>query len=78
MRRSALALACLVSACASAPPEPRTTDAKESALCDAYGVRRGTPAYAQCATEVDKAMWRAARSRSRVNCTPMGNQTVCQ
>lgn len=78
MRRSVLALACFLGACASARPEPGTGGAKDSALCDAYGFRRGTPAYLQCATEVDKAMWRAARSRSRVNCTPMGNQTVCQ
>jgi hypothetical protein len=48
-------------------------------MCDAFGYQRGTNAYAQCAAEVAKAQWREARSaRARVNCTPMGNQTVCQ
>lgn len=48
-------------------------------MCDVFGYQRGTPAYAQCASEAEKAQWREARAaRARVNCTPMGDQTVCR
>lgn len=68
--------------CSCAQPAVQTSQAPsppQSALCDSFGYRRGTPAYAQCATEVEKAQWREARSaRAKVNCTPMGEHTVCQ
>jgi len=38
-------------------------------MCDVFGYQRGSRAYAQCATEAEKAQWREARSaRARVNC----------
>jgi len=68
-----------LAACAErAANEPETAVARTSALCDAYGFRRATDAYRQCVVEVEKAQWRQARSRSRVNCTPMGERLVCQ
>ncbi|HYX64899.1 MAG TPA: hypothetical protein VE935_11845 [Burkholderiales bacterium] len=71
--------ACLLAGCVTAPEEKHVAAPPDSTLCDVYGFARGTDAYTQCATEVDKAMWRAARSaRARVDCTPMGNQTVCR
>jgi hypothetical protein len=71
-------LTALLGACAVSTPKPQASAPEVSATCDSFSFQRGTPAYAQCADEVDQAYWRAARSRSRVNCTPMGNQTVCQ
>lgn len=77
-KASVLALALLLCACATPPEQSSAAVPADETLCDVYGFQHGTPAYAQCAAEVDQAYWRAARSRSRVNCTPMGNQTVCQ
>jgi hypothetical protein len=70
----------LLAGCAATPDRQAESAAPpDSTLCDVYGYERGSKAYAQCAAEVDKAMWRAARSaRARVNCTPMGEQTVCR
>ena len=75
---SGVLLTALLGACTASAPERHASTPEVSATCDSFSFQRGTPAYAQCADEVDKAYWRAARSRSRVNCTPMGNQTVCQ
>ena len=76
---AAMLLAAVLAACASGTPEKEAAAPPDSAMCKAYGYPRGSEAYAQCAREVDKAMWRAARApRARVNCTPMGNHTVCQ
>jgi len=61
----------LLAGCAQPDVQPRAA-AEPSAMCDAFGLRRGTDAYAQCAAEAEKAQWREARSaRARVNCTPM-------
>jgi hypothetical protein len=62
-------------------PAVQSTEAEPppSAMCDVFGYQRGTQAYTQCATEAEKAQWRESRAaRARVNCTPMGNQTVCR
>ena len=68
----------MLAACAQ-PAVQEAHAPQTSAMCDAFGLRRGSDAYAQCAAEVAKAQWREARSaRARVNCTPMGDQTVCQ
>jgi hypothetical protein len=68
----------MLAGCAQPDVQPHKA-AAPSAMCDAFGLHRGTPTYAQCAAEVEKAQWREARSaRARVNCTPMGDQTVCQ
>jgi len=74
------AIACWLVLGACAGPAVQTAAAPPSrAMCDVFGYPRGTPAYAQCATEVGKAQWREARAaRARVNCTPMGDKTVCQ
>jgi hypothetical protein len=80
MKRHSLAILVLPTlvACAQAEAPPREVAAR-SAMCDAFGFTPGTEAYAQCAAEAEKAQWREARSaRARVNCTPMGDQTVCQ
>ena len=70
----------LLAACAASnePVSQRPARAPYSSLCEVYGFRPGTDAFEQCADEVDKAMWRSARSRARLNCTPMGDRTVCQ
>jgi hypothetical protein len=71
----ALLASCAAPNQASEQASPR---APYSSLCEVYGFKPGTSAFEQCADEVDKAMWRQARSRSRLNCTPMGDRTVCQ
>ncbi len=72
-------LAAVLAGCATDTPEKESAAPPDSAMCEAWGYPRGSEAYAQCAREADEAMWRAARApRARVNCTPMGNQTVCQ
>jgi hypothetical protein len=74
---SAITSCLLLAACAQPPAQQ--AEAPPSAMCDAFGYPRGTHAYAQCATEAARAQWREARAaRARVNCTPMGDQTVCQ
>jgi len=81
MKQSRLVLSlCLLAGCAQPEPRSAQTPAPDtSATCDAYGYQRGSEAYKQCATEVDKALWRAARApRARQNCTPMGDQVVCR
>jgi hypothetical protein len=71
----------LLAACAAGnePVNQRSPRAPYSSLCEVFGFRPGTDAFEQCADEVDKAMWRHARSaRAHLACTPMGDRTVCQ
>lgn len=68
----------MLSGCAQ-PVIHEADAAGTSAMCDVFGFQRGTEAYGQCAAKVTEAQWREARSaRARVNCTPMGDQTICQ
>ena len=71
---------CFIAGCAHPGVESvQMAEAPPSAACDSFGYERGTEAYEQCAIEVDKALWRAARApRARLNCTPMGDRVVCQ
>ncbi len=71
-----LALALLLG-CAGHKHEPRAK-VQDDGTCRVFGFKPETEAFDQCVDEVDKAKWRQARSRARVNCTPMGNRTVCQ
>jgi hypothetical protein len=76
MRLSALWLCawCLFG-CAADEAVPRP--APSYAQCDLF-YQPGTDASRRCNVEVDKAFERQARSRSRVNCTPMADYMVCQ
>jgi hypothetical protein len=76
--RTVAATVLLLGGCSTPPSSSQSAEPPDSALCEAYGFQRGTDAYRQCAVEVDKATWRQARSRSRMNCTPMGDRVVCQ
>jgi hypothetical protein len=80
-RSAAMFATLLLAGCAASNESvnQRSQRAPYSSLCEVYGFRPGSDAFEQCADEVDKAMWRSARSpRARVNCTPMGDRTVCQ
>jgi hypothetical protein len=68
----------LLGGCNTPPSPSPSAEPPDSALCDVYGYQRGTDAYRQCAIEVEKAEYRQTHSRSRVNCTPMGDRVICQ
>jgi len=79
VNRAGLTLCVALAACAQPAPQSTPAEPPPSAMCDVFGYQRGTRAYAQCASEAEKAQWREARAaRARVNCTPMGDQTVCR
>ncbi len=74
-----LALAMLLAGCATHNQPSKAPSDQAKWMCAGYGFAPGTDPFKQCLNEVDRAIERhIISSRARVNCTPMGKQTVCQ
>ena len=75
----AICAAALLGACATPQQPPRQAGDAPYRYCESNGFKAGTQSFEQCWEEVDKAMWRRARSaRAHLACTPMGDTMVCQ
>jgi len=73
------AAAALLGACATPGQPSRQAGDAPYRYCESNGFKAGTQSFEQCWEEVDKAMWRRARSaRAHLACTPMGDTMVCQ
>ena len=75
----AVCTAILLGACATPEPPARQAGDAPYRYCESNGFKPGMASFDQCWEEVDKAMWRRARSaRARLSCTPMGDRMLCQ
>ena len=76
----AMCAAILLAGCAAASGEPIKAPSDQAAwMCTGYGFAPGSDPFKRCLNEVDRAIERhAISSRAKINCTPMGGQTVCQ